>query len=178
MIKFNKKKILSLLLLGNMILTSSPAKAEVETKGDKIKAKTIVNVRDNNSFDGKILTQVKKDSICKRIFSCDNGWDLIEYNGQIGFVFDKFFNDYSYENIYCDIVFHEEHNKVKVLSDTFLYLDPYYEASLITFISEEQIIDTIAFCDNGWYLVNINGLLGFVNEDSLSFINQKIKRYQ
>ena len=100
MININKKKILSLLLTGNIVLCHLPyANAEFNRKGDRVRSTTVVNIRDNDSLDGEIIGSLKKNTIVKRILSSDNGWDLIEYNGKIGFVKNDYLEQYSLNKV-------------------------------------------------------------------------------
>ena len=167
-LKLNKKKILSLLVLGNIVLSHVPhANAEMKVEGDKIKANTTVNIRLDNNLDGERISSIKNNQVATRILSCDNGWDLISYNGKLGFVKDEFFTDISDENIYCDIDFTEARKILKTSDKVNMRIDPFIESDLVGTIPGNTNVEVMALSSNNWYLVNYAGKLGFVFGDYL-----------
>jgi len=171
MIKVNKKA-LSLIVLCNILLSHVPhASAEMDTKGDKVRTSATVNVRSDSSIDSDVISYLKKNTIAKRILSCDNGWDLIEYNGKLGFVKSEYLRLYTDENIYCDLDFYETRKLFKTDYPSNIYIEPYLEADGIGNIKEDTIIDVLAFTNNSFALVNVNGLIGFMKMNDLHEVN-------
>lgn len=133
----------------------------------KVLAKKVVNVRDNNGFNGDIIGSVSKGDIVHRILSCDNGWSLIRHNHRIGFVKDEFITDITDENVYCDLEFYEMRKILETSDNVYMRLDPYVEADSVYTIPQNTKVEILALASNNWYLVNYNGMLGFVNGNYL-----------
>ena len=178
MIKINKKKVLSLLTAGLISLSHLPhVSAEIKTEGDKITAKVKVNIRVNNNIDSELLGRLKENVTAKRIFSCDNGWSLVEYDGRLGFVKNEFIKDISNENIYCDTDFYETRKILLTNSDAKMHLDCFNESNIVSKIPCNTKLEVIAYTSNDWYLVNYHNKLGFIEGKYLTDVNvnEKIK---
>ena len=81
-IKINKKA-LALLVGTSLVLTSQKTKSQIFDAGATMNANTTVNIRLSNTTESQIIGQINQHNTATRIFSCDNGWDLIKYKDKI-----------------------------------------------------------------------------------------------
>ena len=179
-----KKRALSLLVAGNILLCHAgivKAKADMTSQGDYITAQEAVNLRIGNDINETKIDLIKKGTTIRRILSCDNGWDLVEVNGVLGFVAREYFTDISNENIYADITFTEMHKMLETREDVVMHLGPSGNTNGILLVKGKTPVTVLSMTNNNWYLVNCNGTLGFIDgyylEDCLNethYLNKKV----
>lgn len=137
-------------------------------------ATTDVNIRSSNTSSSLKIGSFKIYDAAYRILCCDNNWDLIKYNNQIGYVcrdYLKYSND-SYETEY-------KHTKkddiVITTTDLNFRIAPTTDAEIISTFVQNTELQVIAEVDNGWLLVRNNGVLGYVHSDYTMSLLKKVK---
>lgn len=168
-IKINKK-ILSLLLASNILLMPSGfAEGEIITQGDKIVSSDVINMRIDSNITSCKVDEVYKNDPVDRILSFDNGWDLVRYNNKLGFVYSSYFRDISDKNIYSGQSFSECRKMLLTNSPVCLSLGPSFnDKNTNIYVDQNKMVETLLVSNDGWYLVNYEGNLGFVYSDYLN----------
>lgn len=138
-------------------------------------ATTNVNIRSSNTTGSLKIGSFKMYDSAYKILCCDNNWDLIKYNNQIGFVCRDYL-EYSDDKYKLDYEY-EKHNDI-VLTTTKLNFrtDPNTEKERISRFDKNTELQVIAKVNNGWLLVKNNGVLGFVHGDYTISLCDKIKQ--
>lgn len=153
---------------------------ESETVLDKaedniiVYATTDVNIRSSNTSSSLKIGSFKIYDAAYRILCCDNNWDLIKYNNQIGFVCRDYleYSDNSYETEYRHI---KKNDIVITLTDLNFRIAPTTDAEIISTFYQNTELQVIAEVDNGWLLVKNNGVLGYVHGDYTMSLLEKAK---
>ena len=172
------KKLLTLLATSTLALASPPnIKADIHTEGDIIKLSSTNNLHNETKLTGKKICQIPQNTIIHRILSYDNGWNLVRYDNHIGYIFGNSFEDLTDTNIYSDLTFNEMDETLQIKENTHLRLDPFEEADSISIILKNNKVKILAKASNGWYLVNNNGVIGFINEKYLKEVDTEYIDY-
>ncbi|MBE6149050.1 MAG: hypothetical protein E7167_06180 [Firmicutes bacterium] len=137
----------------------------------------VVITKDTPLYVGTTESSLSIGFLCKgskaeKILSCDNGWDLLDFGGQLGYVPRRCLRitgnivDVDYEHKECkDIVLTTDSLNFRVSPDK--------NSELISTFSEGSELEVVAKVDNGWYLVKHNGVLGYVLDDyTISLLEQ------
>lgn len=185
-----KVKIAAMLLTGGIIIggctTQTQALAAynestIETTGATISnnvsamvafAIQNVNLRYSNTKDSLKIDTLTRDDVMYKIMSCDNNWDLVRYNGKIGYVCRDYIR-------YSDEYYQQEYEHFKqsdiVLTTTELNfrLEPNQKADRIKTFAKNTELQVLARIDNGWLLVKNNGIIGYVHGDYTTSLLEK-----
>lgn len=139
-------------------------------------ATTNVNFRSSNSADSMKIGNLNVGDAAYRILSCDNNWDLVRYNGQLGFVC----RDYlEYSNEYVSSSYEHMPKNDIVLTNTDLNFrsEPSTDGKKLDTFDEGTELQVLAEVDNGWLLVRHNGELGYVKADYTTSLLEKVNYY-
>jgi len=136
-------------------------------------ATTNVNFRASNSADSMKIGNLNIGDEAYRILSCDNNWDLVRYNGKLGFVC----RDYlEYTNEYVDSSYEHMPKNDIVLTNTDLNFRtaPTTDADRLDTFDKGTELQVLAEVDNGWLLVRHNGELGYVSGEYTTSLLEKV----
>ena len=139
-------------------------------------ATTNVNFRSSNSADSMKIGNLNVGDAAYRILSCDNNWDLVRYNGQLGFVC----RDYlEYSNEYVESSYEHMPKNDIVLTNTDLNFrsEPSTDGKKLDTFDEGTELQVLAEVDNGWLLVRHNGEIGYVKADYTTSLLEKVNYY-
>ena len=170
-IKINKKA-LALLVGTSLVLTPQKTKSQIFDAGATMNANTTVNIRLSNTTESQIIGQINQHNTATRIFSCDNGWDLIRYKDKIGYVYSPYFNiEVSKQNNYM----HQELNDIVITTTNLNFrLSPSLDGKKIETIKTNEELEVIAITQNSWYLVKYNNKIGYVKAEYTSSLKTLI----
>lgn len=135
-----------------------------------------VNFRSSNSTSAMKIGNLNVGDAAYRILSCDNNWDLVRYNGQIGFVC----RDYlQYTDEYVESEYEHMPKNDIVLTNTDLNFRtaPTKEGKKIDTFDEGTELQVLAEVDNGWLLVRHNGEIGYVSGEYTTSLLDKVNYY-
>lgn len=163
-LKINKK-ILSILVGVGLTLIPVTGLA-IEGQGDYIKTDSRVNFRISNDLNSDAIGSIRGDTELYRIYSCDNNFDLVEYDHKLGFVCSDYTYDVSDET--SGIKFENYYTTLYCMESTELTLKMSDDSRVLESIQEGQSVETIAKASNGYLVVKFNGKLGFVKEDKFT----------
>ena len=153
---------------------TEPEIIEPESKNFLVKATDNVNIRTNNTTDALKIGNLNIGETAYKILSCDNNWDLIKGNGIIGYVCRDYLEYHS--DAQNDEYEHQLYNDI-VLTTTNLNFrkGPDISCEKIDLLKENTELQVIAKTNNGWYLVNYNGTLGYISNSYTESILDNIK---
>ncbi len=147
-------------------VTIPQTEPQIESPIDDIMvhATTKVNIRSGNTTDSIIIGNLELGEAAYRILSCDNNWDLVRTNDQIGYICRDYlsYTDETYETEYK----HQIKNDI-VLTTTELNMrdQPTGNSKQLNNFKKNTELEVVAEVDNGWLLVKYNGQLGYINSD-------------
>ena len=161
------------------IIPTTPVTEEPEIT-DEIKynmaiVTTGLNVRASDSTDSLIIGSLNVNDITYRILSGDNNWDLIKTNDMIGYVYNTYL-DYSageyiddYEHVIC-------RDLVLTTTDLNFRRGPSTDNEVIELFPKGTELKVSAYTNNGWLLVEYNGVFGYVHGDYVMSLSEKLKQ--
>lgn len=140
-------------------------------------ATTDVNIRSSNTTESLKIGKLKVNESAIKILSYDNNWTLIKTENQIGYVY----NDYIETSNSC-VETEYEHTKrsdiVITTTELNFSINPNTDAKIIKTLKENTELEVIAKVDNGWLLVKINGIIGYVHSDyTISLLEKAQQQY-
>lgn len=137
---------------------------DAQNAGLIVYATTDVNMRSSNTTESLKIGKLKVNDSAVKILSCENNWDLVKYNGEIGYVCRDYLQ-YSNEeqNDGYDHVLLKD--IVLTTSNLNFRSEPTTKSEKISSFNENTELQVIAKVDNGWLLVKHNGVLGYVHAD-------------
>lgn len=156
----------------NIVLESTGATISNSTNTILAYAEKSVNLRSSNTKDSLKIDTLDENDVMYKIMSCDNSWDLVRYNGKIGYVCRDYIR-------YSDEYYQQEYEHLKqndiVLTSTDLNfrLEPNQKADRITTFKKNTELQVLAMIDNGWLLVKNNGVIGYVHGDYTTSLLEK-----
>ena len=118
-----RKKFISLVTAGVLALIPTASQA-LTGYGDYVKSDSILAMRWSDDLDSEKIGSVPAGQPMRRLYSCDNGWDLVRYNNKLGFVYSSYFRDISDKNIYSGQSFSECRKMLLTNSPVCLSLGP------------------------------------------------------
>lgn len=163
-----KKRIISGVVIGIFVLLPG-IKGKASNLGINGKGKTNkqTSLYNNDYLNSNIISnlEINKDIV---YLLEGNYYDLINYNNQLGFIEkNSHDNNYVYNNL--------EYEKINQLgvttSDVNLRVFPDINNDKISTIKNGEMIEIIFQSNNGWYLVNYDNALGFINSKYAKIIN-------
>lgn len=147
---FNKKKLISILLVGISLCTSSIGEKYVHVNGNK------VNVRKKPTTDNKknIIGKVNNGDTFTYL-SHEGNWYLIEYNGQYGYISDSY--SYLIDDKIMEIAMAKiTGNNINIRSSSNM------DNNIIGFADITDSFRIISK-ENDWYIIDYLGNIGYVN---------------
>ncbi len=139
----------------------------IETQQNMAHTTTSVNMRCSNTTDALIINNLQINEKVYKILSCENNWDLVKYNGQIGYICRDYLN-YSGETTETKYQYTPKKDIALTSEDLNFRPTPSTEVKSITRFGKGEEIEVIAEVNNGWYLVKSNGKLGYVHGDYIT----------
>lgn len=128
-----------------------------------VKANTTVNLRSSNTTESLKIDQLQIYDKAYKILSCDNNWDLVKFNGKIGYVFRDYITytseSYDIENK------HIKYEDIVITNETLNFREQPNTNSnkLLTFEKNTELKVIAKLVDSEWLLVKYNGILGYVH---------------
>ena len=133
---------------------------------------TDVNLRSSTSTDSFKIGNLKLGESAIKILST-NGWELVNYNGTLGYVKDDYvqYTDQKVDDGYE----HTLKNDI-VLTNTDLNFrnEPTTDGKKLDTLEPNTELQVIAEVDNGWLLVRHNGTLGYVKASYTTSLLDKL----
>lgn len=174
----NIKKRAVLLLLTSVIALNTglfkkegKLKAEEQdvfaVKNDYVTTIDDVNMRNNDSFFGEIICTINENTKLKRILSTNENWNLIIYNGKLGFVQGEYIKFDSMTDDKLSI--EQKTGFVTANTGINLRLGPSTENKIIGGIENGSTAEVIGKTDNNWYLVLYNGQIGYISSEFVDY---------
>lgn len=157
-----RKKFISLVTAGVLALIPTASQA-LTGYGDYVKSDSILAMRWSDDLDSEKIGSVPAGQPMRRLYSCDNGWDLVEYDGRLGFIRSSYTYDIS--DLNSGVNYMDKHVTLQCNRDTNLYLDCVNDDKVICNLDYGRYVQTIAETDNGYYVVEFEGVLGFAKKD-------------
>ena len=156
-----------------------------------VEATDTVNIRASNNEKAMIIGNLKINESAYRLLSCDNNWDLVRTDNEIGFVCRDYL-EYTGEtyNKEHNIVFNENNDIVVTTSPLNFRTGPSTEypnkktevtlkEDVITEIDwvfkENEELKLIAEVDDEWLLVEYNGEFGYVHKGYTISLLEKLQ---
>jgi len=175
-----KKKIMALFIACSVLGAPNLAKADVYTMGDVVRATKTVNMRLDSSTDSIKIGSIPQGEEAYRILSCDNDWDVVNYDGQIGFV-SRDYLTYSMDSM-KSISEHEQHRDIALTTSKLNFrLEPSLDGKKLDTLAKGSEVEVLAQTDDGWLLINYGGTLGYVSAEytiSVSdLVNKQLEGY-
>jgi len=170
-IKINKKA-LTIMLGTTLILTPSTVLGELQDSNAIVSATTTVNIRLDDTTESQKIGYININESAERILSYDNGWDLIRYNGKIGYIYSKYLVVQENQNPHYSHV--EENDIVYTTVNLNFRLDPNTESKKIELIPKGEELIVVAKTNNDWYLVKYNGKIGYVKSQYTKSLKEEI----
>ncbi|MDD5887970.1 MAG: L,D-transpeptidase family protein [bacterium] len=150
---------------------------------------TDVNLRADCTTKALVIANLSSNTPVNKIISCENNWDLVEVDGQIGFIC----RDYL---IYTNQTYKKEHN-FKLVNDIAITTTELnfrsgpsteypVKKTLITKKEKEltevnmvfkknEELRVVAEVDNDWLLIEYNGEFGYVRKDYTTSLTEKLQ---
>lgn len=136
-----------------------------------------LNVRTNNTTDALRISNLQINAEVYVLFSCENNWDLVKYNNNIGYVCRDYLN-YTGEEVESKRSYTPRKDIALTADELNFRPTPSTEVKSISRFSKNDEIEVIAEVDNGWYLVRNNGTLGYVHGDYIiSLLDRANEQY-
>lgn len=132
----------------------------------------------SNSEQSLKINNLKINTNALKLLNTDNNWTLIKYNNQIGYIH----NDYI-ETKQSHMIKEFEYIKKKdIVLTTIDYIDlkisPYIETETIKTLRINTELEVIASYNDEWLLVNINGLIGYIQKEyTISLLDKLNNQY-
>ncbi len=121
-------------------------------------------LKSSDSEVSPIITNLDINAQAIRIFSCDNGWDLIKSNEYIGYVRSNQIEYTQNRHFAGEDFIITKHNDIVVTTTTLNFRkQPHAEAEWIRTFNVDTELEVIATVSNGWLAVRYNGEIGFVH---------------
>ena len=139
-----------------------------------VSATTNVNIRSSNTVNSLKIGSFKMYDIAYRILCCDNNWDLVKYNNQIGYVCRDYL-EYSNESYDTEYKYTMKNDIVLTTTELNFRTSPSTDGDKISRFAEYTELQVIASVDNGWLLVKNNGVLGYVHGDYTASLLDKAR---
>lgn len=140
-------------------------------------ATTDVNICSSNTSSSLKIGSFKIYDAAYRILCCDNNWDLVKYNNQIGYVC-KDYLEYSEDSYETEYKHTKKNDIVITITDLNFRIAPNTDAEIISTFNQNTELQVIAEVDNGWLLVKNNGVLGYVHgEYTMSLLEKAKEQY-
>ncbi len=125
-------------------------------------ATTNVNLRSAPTADSIQIDQLKIYDRAYKILSCENGWDLVWYNNNIGYVKSDYM-DYTADTYETEYI-HSKRNDIVITTSSLNFREqPASDSKRISTFEPNTELQVIATVDNGWLLVKYNSTLGYVH---------------
>lgn len=140
---------------------TSPETMPIEKQQNIAHTTTMVNMRSSNTTDALKINNLQVNEKVYKIFSCENNWDLVRYNGQIGYICRDYL-EYSDETVESKYQYTPKKDIALTIKDLNFRPTPSTEVKRIKSFEKDAEVEVIAEVDNGWYLVKSNGTLGYV----------------
>lgn len=151
----------------------------VEQSKDNIivSATTNVNIRSSNTTESLKIGELKIYETAFKILSCDNNWDLVKYNNQIGYVCRDYL-EYTNEMIEPEYTYQEYNDIVITKSQLNFRTAPTTDSEIILTFNKNTELQVVAKVDNDWLLVQNNGIFGYVHSDyTISLLDKANEAY-
>ena len=156
-----------------VVETTMPIIEEPKVTYTVVCATTNVNIRSSNTTKSLKIGELKENETAIKILSCDNNWDLVKYNNQIGYIHRDYL-EYT-DEVYKDDYKHTFYNDIALTKTALNFrYEPTTEAQIITTFEENTELQVIAKVDNGWLLVKHNGVIGYVHGDYVISLLERI----
>ena len=127
-----------------------------------VKATANVNIRSGNNTNALIIGELKKGETAYKIMSCENNWDIVKVGDIIGYVCRDYL-EYTEETYNLGYKYTERTDIVITKTDLNCRTFPTTESKIIKTFKKNTELEVIAEIDNGWLLVENNGILGYVH---------------
>lgn len=139
---------------------------------------TNVNMRSSNTTDALRINNLQVNEKVYIILSCENNWDIVKYNNQIGYICRDYLN-YSDEKVDSKYKY-TPHKDIALTKEGLNFRPtPSTEVKSISRFGKDDEIEVVAEVDNGWYLIKNNGILGYVHGDYIiSLLDRANEQYQ
>ena len=125
-------------------------------------ATTNVNLRSGPTADSIQIDQLKIYDRAYKILSCENGWDLVWYNNNIGYIKSDYV-DYTADTYETEYI-HTKYNDIVITTSSLNFREkPDSDSKRISTFKPNTELQVIATVDNGWLLVKYNSTLGYVH---------------
>lgn len=148
--------------------------SEKEKTNDVVIATNDTTIYASNTDNSLKIANLKISDTAYRILSCDNNWDLIRYDGTLGYVCHDDV-EYLYDGE-VDIYDHQPLNDIVTTTTALNFRTaPTTESEVMSTLADNTELKVIAKTNNGWYLVSNNGNLGYVSMDYAESMLQKLK---
>ena len=149
-----------------------------ETNDDLIvHATTDVNMCSSNTTESFQIGKIKVNDSAVIVLSGEDGWDLVRYNGILGYVCSEYlmYTEEKEDDEYS----HEKKNDI-VLTTTNLNFrqQPTTEGTNLDTLEPNTELQVLAEVDNGWLLVRHNGNLGYISSEyTISLLDKLNEKY-
>lgn len=172
-----RKRLLSLLAAGTIVLSTGGfmvANADYTAQDDQVITTDGVNVRMGDYVEATRIGGLELNTIVDRILTTENGWDLVRYNGNLGFVSGDYTQElagpsnnplYSYEQMSTEGI---------TLDGVNLRSGPSTDYDLELTIPKDSYVDVLGKSNNGWYLITYNEKVGFIRGDFLKLLSYDV----
>jgi len=127
-------------------------------------ANTEVNIRSSSTTSSLRIGSLQINESAFRLLSCGNGWDLVRYNDLIGYVNSSYLN-YSDEVVETEYRHILKNDIVLTTSELNFRIGPSTNSKQILRFAQNTELQVVAEVDNGWLLVRVDGVLGYVHSD-------------
>lgn len=127
-------------------------------------ANTEVNIRSSNTTSSLRIGSLQINESAVRLLSCENGWDLIKQNDLIGYVNSSYLY-YSDEIVETEYKHMPKNDIVLTKSELNFRVAPSTNSKQILRFPQNTELQVVAEVDNGWLLVRVDGVLGYVHGD-------------
>ena len=157
-----KKGLMSLLMVGYLVLNREGinAKAATYNQGDQVRTTSNVDMQIDDSMDSDIVGFIGEGEKVYRILSTDNGYDLVWYNNTIGYVNNEYlFYEKDFDK---DVIHYEIKDILKTTTRVNFRSMPTTDSKVLCVIPKGAEVISVSSTDNGWYLVEYGGQLGYV----------------
>lgn len=156
-----RKTALSLLVLGCTLVPF--ANADTYT----VNQDSIVYYQSDS--DSLILGQVKEGTIVNDVTTGDNGYTLINQDNNYGYILNDNLTLVDYNQ--SDVKTYRRADILRATNSVNLRKGPSTDYDKIMTILENTEVECIGVCENGWYLIRVNGHIGYSSPDYFQSFN-------
>lgn len=132
-----------------------------------------VNLRSSTSTDSFKIGKLEIGDSAIKILSDANGWDLVNFNGTLGYVYRDYieYTDSQIDDGYIHIA---KDDIVLTNTDLNFRSAPSASSDKMDTLEENTELQVLAEVDNGWLLVRYNGTLGYVSGEYTTSLLDKL----